>query len=211
MKISIVIPVYNEKGRLESVLSELKDFYEIIVIDDYSEISVESYVNKDKYSNLIIVRNAENLGYLSSIKKAISLTSGEIVVTMDGDGEHKPYDIPNIIQSIVNNECDIVFGKRPNIARPSERLLLKMAKFFTGETVQDSGTGFRAIKSSFAKELEFKGMCTCGLLLMEAHKKQMRICEVDVDLAIVNKPRRIAWEHFKQFFYVIWYNMRQIL
>jgi len=205
MNISIIIPVYNEQGRLETVLTKLTNFYEVIIIDDGSEVLVNSYIDFTKYQNIKIFRNITNLGYIPSIKRGISQAKGDIIVTMDGDGEHKPDDIVKLVEPIEKNKCDIVFGKRPNIARPSEILLLKTARIFTGEKVEDSGTGFRAIRSSFAKELEFIGKCTCGLLLIESHAKMMRICEIEVDLPIINKSRRIAWEHFAQFFILIGY------
>ena len=205
MDISVVIPVYNEKGRLEKVLDALSAYYEVILIDDGSQVKVSEYIDLKKYQNLYLIRHEENLGYLTSIREGIAASKGEIIVTMDGDGEHKPGDIDKLVLPIKEDHCDMVFGKRPNIARPSEIVLLKTAKWMTGESVEDAGTGFRAIRSKFAKRLEFRGKCTCGMLLLEAHKNKMRVCEVSVDLPQVNKPRRIAWEHFAQFFIMLRY------
>ena len=205
MTISIVIPVYDEKGRLEKVLDSLQGYKEVLIVDDGSEIEVSDYIDLEKYHNVHLIRHEKNLGYLASIKEGIAVSKGEIVVTMDGDGEHKPEDIGKLVLPIIEDRCDIVFGKRPNIARPSEIFLLKTAKWLTGETIEDAGTGFRAIRSEFAKHLEFQGKCTCGMLLLEAHKNKMRVCEVAVDLPVVNKPRRIALEHFAQFFIVLRY------
>lgn len=205
MNISIIIPVYNEQGRLEKVLKKLKNYFEIIIIDDSSNVPIASYISLEKYKNIKIFTNENNLGYLKSIKRGIANAKGDIIVTMDGDGEHKPEDIPKLLDLIQKNRCDIVFGKRPNIARPSEIFLLKFARLLTGETVKDSGTGFRAIRATYAKKLEFQGMCTCGMLLIESHKKKLRICEVDVNLPIINKPRKIAWDHIAQFFYILRY------
>jgi glycosyltransferase involved in cell wall biosynthesis len=198
--ISIIIPVHNEKGRLEEILKKLNDYADVIVVDDFSDIPVSSYIESENYSNLTLLSNNKQEGYIASIKKGIFVSRGDIVVTMDGDGEHKPEDIPLLLSPITKYKCDIVFGKRPNIARPSEVFLLKIAKFLTGEKVEDSGTGFRAIRTSFAKDLYFYGSCTCGTLLQECHNKNMKICEVKVDLPLVDKPRKIAWDHVSQFF-----------
>jgi len=203
MKISIVIPVYNEKGRLEGVLEKLRKFDEVIVIDDASTTKVESYINEKNFPNLHILTNEVNMGYLYSIKTAIKFVKNEIVITMDGDGEHKPEDVEKLIQPIADNKCDIVFGKRPNIARPSEVFLLWLARLLTGSQVKDTGTGFRAIRTNYAKELHLYGGCTCGTLLQECDYLGMRICEIDVDLPIVDKPRRIAWGHVSQFFSIL--------
>lgn len=209
--VTIIIPVYNEKGRLEEVVKKLHAYEEVIIIDDGSTSPVESYINIVQYPNLRILRNDKNIGYIPSIRKGIAASKQNIIVTMDGDGEHRPEDIPLLIQKIETEGCDIVFGKRPNIARPSERWLLSLAKFFTHEHIDDSGTGFRALKSTYAKKLEFQGVCTCGMLLMECHYLNMKICEVEVNLPLVNKPRRIAWEHFFQYIYLIKYYLSKKL
>ena len=127
MKFSIVIPIHNSTETInqcldsifknaDKLLSEGHLEFEVIVIDDGSTVPVENYLDKRKYHNLSILTNEENRGYIFSIKKGIAKASGEIIVTMDGDGEHKPKDIPNIVEPIIKNKCDIVFGKRSNIA-----------------------------------------------------------------------------------------------
>lgn len=208
MKITIVIPVYNEGERFSLVLEKLHMYDEVIVIDDGSAKPVGE--GKTFPSNVRLLRNEENRGYLYSIKRGIRDASGDIVVTMDGDGEHRPEDVERLLEPIVAGECDLVFGKRPNIARPSERLLLGVANRMTGDRIEDAGTGFRAMRADGARKLEFGGKCTCGLLHLEAKAKGMRICEKEVDLPIVDKPRRIAWEHFTQLFIVIGYYLRNL-
>lgn len=203
MKISIIIPVYNEQGRLEKVLENLQGYYEVIIIDDSSSNKVNSYISSEKYPNVHIETNMLNRGYLFSIKKGISIATGDVIVTMDGDGEHKPKDITKLVEKIQSEDCDIVFGKRPHIARPSERVLLRLARFLTGSQVKDTGTGFRAIRAKYAKELHFYGGCTCGTLLQECDDLGMKICETEVDLPIVDKPRTIAWDHIFQFFSIL--------
>jgi len=204
MKISIIIPVYNEMGRLQHVLKRLKKYDEVIVVDDASKIPVLNYLKKDeRYKNTVFLRNYINSGYLFSIKRGIKYACGDIIITMDADGEHRPKDIDKLVLPILKGECDIVYGKRPNIARVSELMLLRMANYLTGEYIKDAGTGFRAIKALYAKELKLKGKCTCGMLHLEAYQKGMRSCEVSVDLPFINKPRRVAWEHFPQFFILL--------
>lgn len=203
VKISVVLPVYNEKGRLENVLRSLSLYQEVIVVDDASEPPVLSYIEKDGFPNTVFLRNTVNSGYLSSVRKGIRHATGEVIITMDADGEHNPEDIDKLIMPIVKGDCDIVYGKRPKIARPSERILLRIANYMTGEKIADAGTGFRAIKSIYAKELRFKGKCTCGMLHLETFQKGMRSCEIDVDLPNIDKPRRIAWEHTTQFFVLL--------
>lgn len=208
VKVTLVIPVYNEKGRLQGVLEKLQAFHEVIVIDDHSHEAVVNYIDTKQYPNVTFFRNEKNLGYIESIKRGIQKASNEIIVTMDADGEHKPEDIKKLIAPLEEDKCDIVYGKRPNIARWSEILLLRMTGIFTGEKLFDAGTGFRAIKAEYAKKLKFVGKCTCGMLHLECYQNNMRSCEVTVDLPVINKARRIAWEHFRQFFILISYMIK---
>lgn len=200
MKVSIVIPVYNEKDRFEHLLEKLQKYYEIIVVDDASEVPVLNYIEKEKYPKTVFLYNEINSGYLYSIKKGIKSARGDVIITMDGDGEHKPEDIDKLIMPIIDDQCDIVYGRRPYIPRISEWLLLRMANFFTGENIKDAGTGFRAIKSFYAKELKFKGRCACGMLHFETFQKGMRSFEIDVDLPDIDKPRKMVLGHIPQFF-----------
>lgn len=205
MNVSIVIPVYNEKGRLESVLDRLRTYPEVIVIDDGSDVAISDYIDASEFENLTLFRNDRNLGYLASIRRGIAAARQDIIITMDGDGEHKPEDIPKMLAHMQRHDCDIVFGKRPNIARPSERFLLQTARILTHDPVKDSGTGFRVMKAALAKRFEFPGRCTCGMLLMECHQYQAKTCEIEVDLPRVDKVRRVAWEHIPQFYFVLKY------
>ena len=202
------MPVYNEEGRLEKVLNTLTEYAQIIIIDDNSSKPVQSYISKDCYPNVIIERNNVNQGYISSLKKGINIASHDILITMDADGEHLSEDINKLIAPIKKGKCDIVFGKRPKIARPSEKFLLWIAKVLTRENITDAGTGFRAIRTTFAKRLNFIGSCTCGTLLQESHELNMKICEVEVGLPHINKPRKVAWNHFGQFFSILNYALK---
>jgi len=202
--ISVVIPAHNEEGRIEYVLDKLKGYSEVIVVDDASRNPLEEYLcKKNIQKNVRIIRNETSEGYLKSLLKGISLVKNTLTVTMDADGEHDPADIPFMVDMINEQGCDIVFGRRPSIARPSERFLLKTARFLTGEKVKDSGTGFRVLKTEYAKQLRLDGRCTCGLLLMECSRLGMNIGEVKVRMPEIDKPRRAAWEHFPQFFIML--------
>jgi hypothetical protein len=123
------------------------------------------------------------------------------VVTLDADGEHDPHEIPNLIRLLVNGQADLVLGKRSRIARPSERLINRLAGWKV--PVSDTGTGFRAMSRDLALKLTFPGKCLCGTSVLEAHGLGARITEVPISVNVIDKPRKIAWGHFFQFFYLL--------
>jgi hypothetical protein len=69
--------------------------------------------------------------------------------------------------------------------------------------VRDSGTGFRALRRELALKLELKGRCICGVSVLEPAALGARIVEVPIELTRVDKPRRIAWFHVPQVWYVV--------
>ncbi|MGM0405941.1 MAG: glycosyltransferase family 2 protein [Thermoplasmatota archaeon] len=196
--ISAVIPAYNEEKRIEDVLLETEPYVdEIIVVDDASMDSTPRIACK--YAELIV--NPKNLGYIDSLKNGFARAEGDIIVTLDADGEHDPSYIPSLIEPIHQDRADLVFGSREKIPRPSERLISRMVK--KKVDIHDSGTGFRAIDSDLAKRLELKGYCTCGLLALESLSYGARMTEVPAPTRSVKKPKRPAWNHIPQLLLVL--------
>ena len=146
----------------------------------------------------------ENRGYIEAIKTGFMHASGEIVITFDADGEFLAQEIPGLISPIINGEADMVQGHRNFVVRPSEKVITWFAQRKTN--VGDSGSGLRAIRASLAKTLELKGACICGIFALEVASKGGRITEVPIRLQNIDKPRKIAWFHLRQLFYVFpWY------
>ncbi|MFW5898715.1 MAG: glycosyltransferase family 2 protein, partial [Candidatus Saliniplasma sp.] len=161
--ISAVIPAYNEEERIEEVLLETKEYVdEIVVVDDASLDGTPRIACK--HAELMV--NPKNLGYIESLKKGFIRAKGDIIVTLDADGEHDPSYIPKLVKPIQEGKADLVFGSRSKIHRPSERLISKLVRSKAG--IYDTGTGFRALRSELAKRLKLPGYCTCGTLVLEA-------------------------------------------
>jgi glycosyltransferase involved in cell wall biosynthesis len=197
-KISIIIPAYNEGNRISDVLVPLSDYdYEILVIDDGS---TDDTIEVARGFGVTVVCQ-KNSGYISAIKSGLAHATGDILVTLDADGEHDPNEIPKIIKPILENKADIVLGKRNHIPRPSEKFLSWITSFKIPR--HDTGTGFRAFKRNFAHKLKIPGKCICGTSVLEYYHLGARVAEVPISIKSVHKPRKIAWEHFLQFFYVI--------
>ena len=199
LKVSAVIPAYNEANRIVRTINQARPFVdEIIVIDDASTDRTASLA---KEHGAIVFTQQKNKGYIDAIKYGFRKANGEVVITLDADGEFSAQDIPALLKPIIDGSADMVQGHRNIVPRPSERVLtwLSQRKFDTG----DSGTGLRAIRTPLARSLQIKGACICGVFSLEAASKGARIAEIPITLQQTNKPRKIAWFHFRQFFYLL--------
>lgn len=198
MNTSVVIPAFNEEryiGKVVQTASQYSD--EVIVVDDGSH---DGTVEAAQVAGARVIRQ-EHLGYIAAIKRGFREASCDILVTMDGDGEHYASDIPQLTKPILQNKADLVLGCRPYIARPSERLLNWLTNLRV--RVRDSGTGFRALNRELALKLDLKGRCTCGILVLEATYRKARIVEVPIKLRGIKKPRRVVWYHLPQIYHVL--------
>jgi glycosyltransferase involved in cell wall biosynthesis len=197
-QISAVVPAYNEAGRIGNTIKSISSFVdEIVVIDDGSQDSTAEEAKRHRARVFI----QANQGYIAAIKHGFQRVEGDIVVTIDADGELPAEKIPELIQPILEDKADMVQGNRNIVPRPSERFLNWLANLKTD--VGDSGTGFRALRTELARELMIRGACICGILSLEVNAKGGRIMEIPIQLKSVDKPRRIAWYHFRQFFYLL--------
>ena len=196
--VSVVMPAYNEATRIgRSVRQALSYADEVVVVDDGSQ---DGTAEEAERVGARVVRQA-NAGYIAAIKRGFREAQSEIVVTMDADGEHRAEDIPRLVAPIVANEADLVLGARLHIARPSERFLNWLTNLKV--EVSDSGTGFRALRRELALKLDLDGRCICGISVLEPAALGARIAEVPIELEEVEKPRRVAWFHIPQVWYVL--------
>jgi len=197
--LTAVIPAFNEGERIGDVVKQALDYVDDVVVVDDASPDNTSVVAREAGAR--VIRNESNRGYVYSIKKGFREAKGDIIVCLDGDGEHDPAFIPKLVKPITDGEADLVLGKREYITRLSERFLNWLVNFKV--RVSDSGTGYRALRKELAVKLELRGKCTCGVLLLESIRYGALFTEVDVTNQEIDKERNIAWGHFKQFFYLL--------
>ena len=151
-KIYIVIPVYNEAPVIRETIAEIKNagYKNIIIVDDGS---VDSSYLKAIKTGAVVLRLAINRGKGAAVKtgvEAAKILKADVVVTIDGDGQHNPDDIKAML-SLINNGYDVVLGSRLKNPKgmPWYKIIANhLGNFFTfliyGLWVTDSQSGFRA-------------------------------------------------------------------
>ncbi|MCU4717947.1 glycosyltransferase family 2 protein [Halapricum hydrolyticum] len=201
--VTVVVPAYNEAGRIGPVVDELTGEYRVLVVDDGS---TDRTAAEAREAGAAVVVQPTNRGYIAALKRGFREAETEIVVTYDADGEHRPEDVRRVAEPIETHDLDLVLGARSHIPRPSERLLNRLTRLKV--PVSDSGTGLRALRRDLAMELELDTVCTCGTLVLEATAKGARIGEVSIETREIEKPRSIAWGHGRQLLHVLRYLRR---
>jgi len=150
LNVSVIIPAYNEKEVISSVLKSLLKYdYEIIVIDDGSKDGTPEIIKAD-FPEVKLLRNPYNIGNGASVRKGIEHATGDVVVCMDADGQHDPDKIAKLLEYIP--EYDMVIASRHNNSKVSKfrsfgnKILISLAQFLSGHEIKDLTSGFRAIK-----------------------------------------------------------------
>jgi dolichol-phosphate mannosyltransferase len=120
MKLSIIVPVYNEKKTIEEILQRVKNELipgvkkEIIVVDDGSTDGTSEMLDKIKDSSFKIIFQRKNGGKGSAVRTGIENATGEYIIIQDADLEYHPKFIKDLLKPILENKADVVYGTRLN-------------------------------------------------------------------------------------------------
>jgi glycosyltransferase involved in cell wall biosynthesis len=117
MKVSILIPAYNEESTIRELLTRVKQVRlpanvekEVIVVDDASTDDTFDVLSKIK--GVHVYRHPKNKGKGAAIRTALSKSTGEVLIIQDADLEYNPKDYPRLLQPILNKDVDVVYGTR---------------------------------------------------------------------------------------------------
>ncbi|WP_440613968.1 glycosyltransferase family 2 protein [Candidatus Pelagibacter sp. HIMB1748] len=197
MKITIIIPCYNEENTIIEILKKVnlqkKNFdLEIIVSDDGSNDKTIQLLkeNKNFFDKLILGK--ENRGKGAALKEAIKISTGEIIIFQDSDLEYDPEDYKKLIKPFINNQADVVYGSR-FMGSSAHRLiyyshraanffLTNLVNIFTNINFTDVETGYKVFRKSTLKKLTLNEN-SFGIeieLTMKISKMKLKIFEVGI-------------------------------
>jgi glycosyltransferase involved in cell wall biosynthesis len=161
---SVVIPAFDEGAAVGEVVTALRQaaaWHEIVVVDDGSADDTGAHAAA---AGAIVVRHPYNKGNGASVKSGIRRATGEFVLIMDGDGQHKPEDACRLVAGL--GEYDLVVGARDPATQASGRrragnaLLNWLAGYLAGRPIPDLTSGFRAARREYLRE--FLGLLPNG-------------------------------------------------
>ena len=194
LDISVVIPVYNEAQNISSLhteiiktLNTITSSYEVIYVDDGSTDNTRDILEKLPKARPIYL--PKNLGQSIAFTKGFDAAKGTLVISLDGDGQNDPKDIPLLINTLKTSDVDVVSGWRKQRKDPVHITLISfcgriLRKIFFNDSIHDAGCSLRVYKQKTIKGLDLKGKKHSYLLLI-LRSRGYTIREVEVN----HRPR----------------------
>jgi glycosyltransferase involved in cell wall biosynthesis len=189
------IPAYNEEVGIGSTILAAKQYTDqIVVIDDGS---ADNTVEIAKQAGATVLQHDENRGKGGAVKTLLEFartTSCDALVLIDGDGQHKPKDIPQVIDPVLSEDADIVIGSRyleenpddetPFYRRIGQRMLDVLTIGRTGEKLTDTQSGFRALSTDAIDSLQLRteGIGVESEMIDTAFRQDLSIVEAPIDV-----------------------------
>jgi dolichol-phosphate mannosyltransferase len=171
LKISVVIPIFNEEGNIISLIEELVPIVdkiggEIIIVDDHSNDSSANLVLKKKSSEnvkIILLQHSKQYGQSAGLLSGITYAQNDVIITLDGDGQNDPKDIIPMLKVWEGNSDKgdlLVIGHRLNrkdtwSRRYASFLALTVRKYILKDSTPDSGCGIKVFTRSFFLSLPY--------------------------------------------------------
>ena len=194
-KLSVVIPAYNEANMIAEVVdASLRYADEVVVVDDGSRDNT-ALVAKAAGAKVIRLPKNKGKGFaLAMGLYTVAINGADVIVCLDGDGQHDPNEIPKVALPIIRGEADLVIGSRfidsagsreiPGYRQFGQSVLTRAANVGNRdyEKIKDSQSGFRAMarKTVLQMELTEEGMGIESEIFMDAAKLGMKIVEVPI-------------------------------
>lgn len=167
-KISVVITVYNEESNVQPLVKQiteaLRDFdYEIVYVDDGSKDATVQRIKELKDPHIKLVQLRKNYGQCPALKAGIDYASGDYIITMDGDLQNDPADIPMMIKMAEEGEYDLVAGIREKrkdgffLRKFPSRIANWLIRKITDADIIDNGCALKVFKADMAKSIPLYG------------------------------------------------------
>ncbi len=171
-KFSIVIPIYNESENITALITQInnslykKYIYEIIIVDDCSDDDLKNVLKSKLFSNCVLVSHKINAGQSESIRTGINISKHNVIITLDGDLQNDPADIPKLIEiyNDLNLNLKLVGGIRKKrkdtiIKKFSSYIANSIRKLILNDDCNDTGCGLKIFdKAIFLKFPFFNGI-----------------------------------------------------
>ena len=164
MKLSVLMPVYNEEAGLETILRRVAAVpieKEIIIVDDCSSDRTAEILNAIEIANVRVIRHPINRGKGAAIRTALEAVSGDAVIIQDADLEYDPEDYAKLLEPIAKGQARVVFGVRSFAAqklmiRLGNQLLTKIANLLYGVDLHDMETCYKVMVTEIAQSLDIE-------------------------------------------------------
>ncbi len=232
--LSIIIPVFNESLTIYKLLDTVNNLVikndirkEIIVINDFSKDNSKKeilrFIKEKKSLSITFIENDFNVGKGGSIKEALKIVSGDYCIIQDADLELNPEEINDLLDPVLNNKADIVYGSRfinskkkkkeSILNRIANKLLTALGNFCFGVKLTDMQTCYKLIPTEIFKKLDLKENRFAfdpEVTAKLAKNKNLRWKEIPINYnpRTVDEGKKIRWrDGFRALFSILRYGL----
>lgn len=170
MKLSVIIPCFNEKTTIIELIEAVKksgiENQEIIIVDDCSTDGTKNILNNIKDDRIKVFFHASNKGKGAALRTGFKKASGDICIVQDADLEYDPKEYSFMIEPIIRNKADVVFGSRFQSGRPhrvvyfwhrvGNGFLTLLSNIFTDLNLSDMETCYKAFKTDIIQSIQIE-------------------------------------------------------
>lgn len=227
MKLSVIIPCYNEKNTIRGIVDAVRaapyEHKEIIIVDDCSKDGTKDILRSD-IAPLVdqILYHETNQGKGAALRTGIHAATGDVVIIQDADLEYDPNEYPLLIDPILHDRADVVFGSRFMGSRPHRVLyfwhrvgngfLTLLSNMFTNLNLSDMETCYKAFRREIIQSIQIEEN-RFGFepeITAKVAKMDIRIYEVGISYygRTYSEGKKIGWKDgFMAIWCIIKYNM----
>ena len=210
MKLSVIIPCYNEKKTIKELIEAVKNSpikdQEIIIVDDCSKDGTREILKNIR--DVKIFYHNKNLGKGAALRTGFQMATGDICIVQDADLEYDPQEFGIVIEPILKDKADVVFGSRFLSGRPhrvvyfwhrvGNGILTLLSNLFTDLNLTDMETCYKAFRSEVIKSIKIQEN-RFGFepeITAKISKKNLRIYEVGISYygRTYNEGKKIGWK-----------------
>lgn len=207
MKLSIIIPVYNEKNTIKKIIKRVKEQNlekEIIIVDDNSTDGTKELLKE--IEDVKVIYHEKNKGKGAAIRTGIDYVSGDIVIIQDADLEYDPRDYQKLIQPILDYNADVVYGSRfLGVHRVflfwhyfGNKFLTLLTNLLYNTMLSDMETCYKAFKSEVLKNIKIK-QNRFGFepeITAKIFKKKYKVFEIPISYSgrDYKEGKKITWK-----------------
>lgn len=225
MKISVVIPVFNEVNTIDEIIRRVNEVSldkEIIVVDDGSSDGTREKLQKLKVDGMKVFYHQKNQGKGAALRTGFKNCQGEIIITQDADLEYDPQEYNVLIEPIIKGVADAVFGSRLSGGKPQRvylfwhkfgnHLLTLLTNILYNNTLSDMETGYKVFRKEVVDMLIIKsnGFSVEPEMTAKIFKRNWRVYEIPISYygRTYREGKKITWKQgLSAIFTLLWYRI----
>jgi glycosyltransferase involved in cell wall biosynthesis len=222
VRVSFIVPVYNEEATLEQLLARVHELpldKQVVVVDDGSTDRSGEIAERWARDNGVVLVRQENAGKGAAVRAGIALVDGDIVVIQDADLEYDPVEVPALIEPIERGAADVVFGSRLSGGKPQRaylfwhlvgnRFLSLLTNVLYNTTLSDMETGYKAFRADVLRSLDLRedDFAIEPEITAKVCKRKLRIYELPISYygRSYAEGKKITW---RDGFKAVWVLLR---